>query len=76
MTGWIVAGGMLGGLVCLSLCGCDRDVVPISGRVTLSGKPLSGAVVTFQPIADQNPPQPSATGSVGPPIPKGDSRCD
>lgn len=36
------------------LCGCssgDRALAPVTGKVTLDGKPLSGGGVTFQPIA-------------------------
>lgn len=33
--------------------GCSRgpEYVPVSGQVTLDGKPLAGAVVIFQPVA-------------------------
>jgi hypothetical protein len=54
LTGlWLLAGG------------CARTpagVVPVSGRVTLDGEPLAGAVVTFQPIRADNP---RAGGSSG-----------
>jgi hypothetical protein len=51
-------------LVTLSvfLAGCGTSYAPVSGRVTLDGKPLEGAIVTFQPAAD-NPNR--GTGSVG-----------
>src|SRR5262245_33255012 len=45
--------------------GCHRDVDPVSGRVTLNGKPLAGAVVTFQPRGNSTEPRPSGTGSIG-----------
>jgi len=32
-------------------CGSDYDTVPVSGRVTLDGKPLVGVHVSFQPVA-------------------------
>jgi hypothetical protein len=51
--------------MCIFACGCQRNVVPVSGRVTLNGKPLAGAVVTFQPLADRESPRPEATGSTG-----------
>jgi hypothetical protein len=44
-------------------CGCTSDIVAVSGRVTLDGQPLAGAVVTFQPILDRGAT--TATGSVG-----------
>ena len=44
-------------------CGCTSDVVAVSGRVTLDGQPLAGAVVTFQPLLDRG--KTTATGSVG-----------
>jgi len=43
------------------------NVVPVSGRVTLAGEPLAGAVVTFQPALNE-PAAESAqevAGSVG-----------
>jgi len=57
---WLAAGA-----AALLTAGCHHDVVPVSGRVTLNGQPLAGAVVTFQPMADRNSPRPPATGSVG-----------
>jgi hypothetical protein len=45
--------------------GCNGDIVPVSGRVTLDGQPLAGAVVTFQPIRDSSSEPPTATGSAG-----------
>jgi hypothetical protein len=45
--------------------GCHREVVPVSGRVTLDGKPLPNAVVTFQPLSKKGAQQPAVTGSVG-----------
>ncbi|HLJ93880.1 MAG TPA: hypothetical protein VKU02_11895 [Gemmataceae bacterium] len=42
-------------LLLLLLVGCGGgpyQVAPVSGRVTLNGKPLSSASVTFQPIGE------------------------
>jgi len=43
-------------LVCAALalapgCGEAQKIAPVSGVVTLNGKPLAGATVTFSPIA-------------------------
>jgi len=46
-------------------CGCNSDIVPVSGNVTLNGQPLAGAIVTFQPVRDPSAEPPTATGSVG-----------
>jgi hypothetical protein len=53
--------------ICLVVAGCARTpagVVPVSGRVTLDGQPLAGAVVTFQPIQASSVPL-KAGGSAG-----------
>ena len=49
------------------LAGCQgtNDVAPVSGRVTLGGQPLAGAVVTFQPVREAGGPSPKHAGSVG-----------
>jgi hypothetical protein len=50
------------------LAGCQgttADIVPVSGRVTLGGQPLAGAVVTFQPVREVGGPPPKHAGSVG-----------
>ena len=52
-------------LALLSAGGCGSEFVPVSGRVTQGGKPVSGAVVTFQPGGKRGAPPPSATGSIG-----------
>jgi hypothetical protein len=44
----------VGLLVCL-LAGCGPKVVPVSGKATLDGKPLSGFVVTFNPDTSKGP---------------------
>jgi len=50
---------------CLILTGCETSVVPVSGRVTLNGKPLAGAVITFQPRSGGSAANSPAAGSVG-----------
>jgi hypothetical protein len=43
------------GLVAAALfAGCSRGgkIVPVSGRVTLAGKPVGGAVISFQPLGE------------------------
>lgn len=54
-------------LAALAVCGCQYEIVPVSGEVKLNGKPLAGAVVTFQPTGNfkKGSPQPTATGSTG-----------
>ena len=45
------------GLIGFAVSGCDRtgyQVVPVSGKVTLNGKPVGGLIVSFQPIAIGN----------------------
>jgi len=51
-------------IACASIVGCHSDVVPVSGRVTFNGKPLAGAVVTFQPLGNSKEPRPAGTGSI------------
>jgi hypothetical protein len=51
----------------LTLAGCKKEafkVAPVSGRVTLDGKPLSKATVTFVPLATKENinPGPTALG--------------
>jgi hypothetical protein len=52
------------GLLALSGCG-GGPVAPVSGRVTLAGQPLEGAVVTFQPVTSDDGSVVTTTGSVG-----------
>ena len=40
-------------------------MVPVSGQVTLDGKPLAKAVVTFQPMGSGKSTETKSTGSVG-----------
>jgi hypothetical protein len=55
-------------LVCCAMVvtGCESkkySLVDVSGKVTLDGKPVPGAVVTFQPQASENrSPGPGSTG--------------
>lgn len=52
-------------LALLLFGGCGSEFVPVSGRVTQNGQPVSGAVVTFQPGGKRGAPPPTATGSSG-----------
>jgi hypothetical protein len=45
---WLIATGLAAVLGCSS---GGPDVVPVSGTVTLNGKPLANATVAFSPIA-------------------------
>jgi hypothetical protein len=65
-TGFDYRTTLLSALACAGLLvsGCQRAAVPVTGKVTLNGKPLVGAVVTFQPRGTRDVP-PDATGSVG-----------
>ena len=60
---WLL--GPLAGCVVLPMCGCQKSVAPVSGRVTLNGQAVVGAVVTFQPRGTKDAPQPAGAGSVG-----------
>jgi hypothetical protein len=46
-------------------CGGPHKTAPVSGRVTLNGKPLANAAVLFQPIATSgnNEPGPGSAGT-------------
>ena len=57
---------ILAGLALLT-AGCSSEpykTAPVSGQITLNGKPLAGAAVLFQPIATDgnNNPGPGSTG--------------
>ncbi len=45
-------------------CGGPYKTAPVSGRVTLNGKPLANAAVLFQPVATEgnNEPGPGSSG--------------
>ena len=52
--------------VFLMLCGCGGhpyEIVPVSGNVTLNGKPLAGVQINFQPIAADKEQSTSGPGS-------------
>jgi hypothetical protein len=55
-------GGAL--VVLLGGCGSEGKLAPVSGTVTLNGKPTAGIAVTLQPMAteENNTPGPSAFG--------------
>ncbi len=56
---------LLLGLIMVLACGCGpRKFVPVSGKVTLNGRPLANATVAFQPIGGENPLETGA-GSAG-----------
>lgn len=38
-------------LVLLCGCGSKYEIAPVSGKVTLDGEPLDGALVSFEPLA-------------------------
>jgi len=48
-------------------CGSRSSVVPVSGVVTLDGKPLPNAYIAFQPTvnAGEKPPGPGSYGNTG-----------
>src|SRR4051812_13569962 len=55
---------LLGCLLAFGLgCGSGK-FVPVSGKVTLNGKALSGATVSFEPLGPDDAPSPQP-GSVG-----------
>jgi hypothetical protein len=52
-------------LALASGCGGRVPIAAVSGKVTLGGHPLAGAVVTFQPIREPAAATIAASGSVG-----------
>lgn len=64
MRGWILVLGL--GLAVLTGCESRPKYAPVSGRVTLDGKPLAGAFVYFQPVAAEGSVTAPAPGSSGP----------
>ena len=59
--------GILPVACCVMACGCggggSYDLVPVSGKVTLDGNPVSGVDVSFQPTSST--PDTAAPGSFG-----------
>jgi hypothetical protein len=58
------------GLLCTVVGGCgggdSYSVAPVSGQVTLDGQPLSGVMVSFQPVATgKDAPGPGSSGTTG-----------
>jgi hypothetical protein len=50
-------------LVLLFVAGCNgQGIVPVSGRITLDGRPLANAVVLFEPNDDRHNPGMGSTG--------------
>jgi hypothetical protein len=43
-------------------CGGGRKVAPVSGKVTMNGQPLAGAMISFQPDVDSYEDAPGSTG--------------
>src|SRR5262245_54967795 len=60
------AAGSIAAVLALVIAGCGSrpvfEVGEVQGTVTLNGKPLIGAIVTFYPEFDINSPLPFATG--------------
>jgi hypothetical protein len=57
---------LMGGLILLALgCGGSKKLAPVSGVVTLDGKPLAGAYVSFEPAENDNGPNKAPTTSAG-----------
>ena len=50
-------------LACAVLAGCSGRTAPVSGRITLNGKPLAKASVTFAPIPAQGEQEPGPSSA-------------
>lgn len=53
---------------CFLLAGCngpEYELAPVSGRVTMDGKPLAEVIVRFQPIAERSDQPNPGPGSFG-----------
>lgn len=57
------ASALVIGLAALSGCGGGPMYVPVTGTVTVDGKPYSNAVVSFQPVAGPGNPEPGRGSS-------------
>jgi hypothetical protein len=62
-------------LVAVLGCGGSKKFASVSGKVTMNGKPLAGATVSFQPVAPEGAPAPGP-GSVGKTDDNGDFRLE
>src|SRR5262245_39228491 len=60
ITMMLCAAALMAGVVG---CGSNAQYAPVSGIVTLDGKPYGEAVVTFQPIATKERPDPGRGSS-------------
>ena len=49
MLPWVFRALTLGGLLLAAGCSKESELMPVSGTVTLDGKPVSGMIVTFAP---------------------------
>jgi hypothetical protein len=56
---------LLVGLLALGVgCGgSSKKIVPVTGKVTLNGKPLVGASVQFQPVVPEGAPEEISSGA-------------
>ena len=57
---------VLAAVTLLTAAGCSKrsaKIVPVSGVVKLNGKPYPNAVVSFQPIGDDDNPNPGRGSS-------------
>jgi len=50
-------------LACAVLAGCGSRIAPVSGRITLNGKALAKASVTFAPVASQGELEPGPSSA-------------
>jgi hypothetical protein len=50
-------------LACALFVGCGSGTAPVSGRITLNGKPLARASVTFAPIAARGEKEPGPSSA-------------
>lgn len=56
--------GVVLGCLLLAGCGSGYEIAPVAGTVTLGGKPLPDAAITFQPLGGNGTKEPG-TGSYG-----------
>lgn len=60
MPRWLVTVVVVGTLAGMAGCGCQAGLVPVSGQVTLEGRPVRDMVITFEPLGDT-----VGSGSIG-----------